>query len=105
MSKRLLILEDTSSGLKLKLFKAIRHLFYIDANYKSTWCELLKTPKYKKALKNKDKCVKRIHRLLTKIEPAAKTYSTLFLGSKRLADVAAKSNQRYLIILGTENEQ
>ena len=105
MSKRLLILEDTSSGLELKLFKAFRHVFYIDAKYRNTWCELFKTTKYRKALRNKNKCVRRIHRLLTKIAPTARTYSTLFLGSKRLADVAAKSNQRYLIILGTENEQ
>ena len=98
-------MEDTSSGLELKLFKAFRHVFYIDAKYRNTWCELFKTTKYRKALRNKNKCVRRIHRLLTKIEPTARTYSTLFLGSKRLADVAAKSNQRYLIILGTENEQ
>ena len=104
MSKRLLILEDTSSGLELKLFKTIRHVFYIDAIYRNTWCELFKTTKYRKALRNKNKCVRRIHRLLTKIEPTVVTYSILFLGSKRLVDVASKFHQRYLIILGTTNE-
>lgn len=99
----LLHLSKDSKGLQARAFRQLSHLFYISANYQSSWCELFNTRSYKKAKLCEDLVLQRYHRTMVRIikeelNILKASYSEpRMIGSTRLIDVQRKHNQEYLI--------
>ena len=107
----IIYLSENSEGLEYRVFKCLRHYYYISANIRDSWGKLFKTDNYKRALVNQEKVLQRYHRLIKRLITQEWTGTEKFIyqepkliGSTKLFDVQTKRRQEYMIIVSPKNQ-